>query len=79
MPQGMSWQVNTAKKRGTVNILNSASFFDGGDEGIRTPDLLHAKQALSQLSHTPKLSNRVIGLSPLDVKIVCGERRLYGW
>ena len=25
----------------------------GGDEGSRTPDLLHAKQALSQLSHTP--------------------------
>ena len=25
----------------------------GGDEGIRTPGLLHAKQALSQLSHTP--------------------------
>ena len=27
--------------------------FCGGDEGIRTPDLLHAKQALSQLSYTP--------------------------
>ena len=25
----------------------------GGDKGIRTPDLLHAKQALSQLSYTP--------------------------
>ena len=24
-----------------------------GDEGTRTPGLLHAKQALSQLSHTP--------------------------
>ena len=28
-------------------------FYFGGDEGIRTPDLLHAKQALSQLSYTP--------------------------
>ena len=28
-------------------------FSFGGDEGIRTPGLLHAKQALSQLSHTP--------------------------
>lgn len=25
----------------------------GGDEGIRTPGLLHAKQALSQLSYDP--------------------------
>lgn len=25
----------------------------GGDEGIRTPDLLLAKQALSQLSYVP--------------------------
>ena len=25
----------------------------GGDKGIRTPDLLHAKQPLSQLSYTP--------------------------
>ena len=28
----------------------------GGDGGIRTPDLLHAKQALSQLSYTPGYS-----------------------
>ena len=27
----------------------------GGDEGIRTPDLLLAKQALSQLSYIPTL------------------------
>ena len=25
----------------------------GGDEGIRTPDLLRARQALSQLSYAP--------------------------
>ena len=30
---------------------------DGGDEGIRTPDLLLAKQALSQLSYTPGRQN----------------------
>jgi hypothetical protein len=27
---------------------------DGGDRGIRTPDLLRAKQALSHLSYIPK-------------------------
>ena len=30
------------------------SFFFGGDKGSRTPDLLNAIQALSQLSYTPK-------------------------
>ena len=30
----------------------------GGDEGDRTPDLLHAKQALSQLSYTPIYSGK---------------------
>ena len=28
----------------------------GGDEGDRTPDLLHAMQALSQLSYAPVMS-----------------------
>ena len=32
----------------TLNIPNS-----GGDEGDRTPYLLHAMQALSQVSYTP--------------------------
>mgnify|MGYP006983641585 CR=1 FL=1 len=41
-------------KRRTV--LNHAAFFCGGDGEIRTPDLLHAKQALSQLSYTPTYS-----------------------
>ncbi len=27
--------------------------FDGGAEGIRTPDLLRAREALSQLSYSP--------------------------
>ena len=34
-----------------------------GDEGIRTPDLLRAKQALSQLSYTP-INRRVNGNGP---------------
>ena len=34
---------------------------NGGDEGIRTPDLLHAKQALSQLSYTPTFMGKING------------------
>ena len=36
-----------------VLLLCSFQGTNGGDEEIRTPDLLHAKQALSQLSYTP--------------------------
>ncbi len=32
----------------------------GGDEGDRTPDLLTASQALSQLSYAPKQQERTI-------------------
>jgi hypothetical protein len=34
--------------------MQRASFKFGGDVGNRTPDLLHAKQALYQLSYAPK-------------------------
>ena len=33
----------------------------GGAEGTRTPDLLLAKEALSQLSYSPTLKNIIIG------------------
>jgi hypothetical protein len=33
--------------------LTAAGFFSGGDEGDRTPYLLNAIQALSQVSYTP--------------------------
>ena len=36
-----------------AGIISFLSTLVGGDKGIRTPDLLHAKQALSQLSYTP--------------------------
>jgi hypothetical protein len=36
---------------GLFDVLNF--ILSDGDEGIRTPDLLRAKQALSQLSYVP--------------------------
>ena len=36
----------------------------GGAEGIRTPDLLRAKEALSQLSYGPSLQVGLSGLEP---------------
>ena len=36
----------------------------GGAKGSRTPDLLNAIQALSQLSYGPILRTRVSGLDP---------------
>ena len=46
--------LKSAYKREPVPYETEFDAFDfGGDGGIRTPDLLHAKQALSQLSYTP--------------------------
>jgi hypothetical protein len=54
---GLSWSATpprTSKRESTPFIVAFFPFsLPGGDEGIRTPGLLHAKQALSQLSHTP--------------------------
>ena len=38
----------------------SSLFHFGGDEGSRTPDLLNAIQALSQLSYTPTFGVNVV-------------------
>ena len=40
-----------SKRKKPLNIAVYKN--SGGDEGIRTPDLIHAKHALSQLSYTP--------------------------
>ena len=46
--------------RGKLRISPDA----GGDEGIRTPDLLRARQALSQLSYAPLWESGIIFLLP---------------
>ena len=38
----------------------------GGAEGIRTPDLLRAREALSQLSYSPRMSYLWILTSPSE-------------
>lgn len=47
----------------------------GGDMGIRTPDLLHAKQPLSQLSYTP--SFRYNYIIYLNMRLVKSLNRIY--
>ena len=44
------------KSRRPYGIRFAGFYFPGGDEGDRTPDLLHAMQALSQLSYAPVVS-----------------------
>ena len=39
-------------------------FCFGGGTRDRTADLLHAMQALSQLSYTPETETRIIGIFP---------------
>ncbi len=38
---------------GILSVNSGSVFRSGGDKEDRTPDLLHAMQALSQLSYTP--------------------------
>ncbi len=46
------------QKRRIFTRVNCAQPADGGAEGNRTPDLLNAIQALSQLSYGPRLFGR---------------------
>ena len=48
-------------------IVRIIKFNLGGDEGDRTPDLLNAIQALSQLSYAPNAS-AIINVAPPLVK-----------
>ena len=47
-----TWHKSIDMKKGS-NLRWSLVQYSGGDEGDRTPDLLTASQALSQLSYAP--------------------------
>ena len=51
------------------NLSVSNPLRPSGDEGIRTPDLLRAREALSHLSYIPACesrTNQLVGLSGLE-------------
>ena len=56
--------LNRIREFDLTRIRAALERYDGGAEGIRTPDLLNAIQALSQLSYSPKLNWSVIGKVP---------------
>ena len=57
----MLWDFERRKDSGLGELL-------GGAEGIRTPDLINAIDALSQLSYSPTVMGRAIRLVPLRVR-----------
>ncbi len=52
---------------------------DGGDEGDRTPDLLTASQALSQLSYAPVTGSYYRGSFSLMQELFWVDSRTYGF
>ena len=57
-PSGVPQPIHKRKLVLVEEEFDASSF--GGDEGNRTPDLLTASQALSQLSYAPKQQKRTI-------------------
>ena len=57
-------------KKNTANQTVYGVIFCGGDKGDRTPDLMTASHALSQLSYAPELGTMISILGrPLNVNI----------
>ena len=52
-------RVDRYEMRSIEEVELSISFRGNGAEGIRTPDLLDANEALSQLSHSPQQTTEV--------------------
>ena len=59
--------------------LSGLSIHDGGDEGDRTPDLLTASQALSQLSYAPVTRRYYRGRLSLMQGLFWVESLTYGF
>ena len=53
-PKGFLFGLSIPLKIKKQKIAVATFYFSGGDEGDRTPYLLNAIQALSQVSYTPK-------------------------
>jgi hypothetical protein len=51
---GRYWEQKTRKATGSAGLVDFLGLVNGGDKRDRTADLLHAMQALSQLSYTPE-------------------------
>jgi hypothetical protein len=60
---------------GKVKALIPGSVRDGGAEGVRTPDLLNAIQALYQLSYDPRRSDEDSKAFVVIVKMKFGKSR----
>ncbi len=62
-----------------LRITEGLCIHDGGDEGDRTPDLLTASQALSQLSYAPVTRRYYRGRLSLMQGLFSVESLTYGF